>query len=372
MRTLAEIRSAISFLFRRGGAPPSLAAEDGLDRSLRGATSCWWGGRKLFSGPPGKKKMVPWVLLVFVVLAGACGKKGGERKLRVLTAGSLSVPFRELAGIFEKAHPGLHVEIESHGSRKCARMITALGKPCDVFGSADYKVVEELLVPEKADFNIRFCTNEMVLAWKKGSPKAEGIDGGNWPSYLLEKGGILGRSDPDSDPCGYRTVMVLELAERHYGRPGLAGKILEKNGDRFVRPKETDLLALLEAGEIDFLFIYRSVALQHGLGFLRLPKEINLGDPSLGALYGKAAVKVKGKEPGEFTLVKGSPIQYSVTIPKDAPNRKAALEFLRFLLSPGGRAVMERNGQACLVPALCRSLRALPPSLRPFCREIGK
>ena len=309
---------------------------------------------------------------ILAVLPAGCGGRGKTSRLRVLTAGSLSVPFRELARLFERDHPGIRVDLESQGSRRCARMIASLGKACDVFGSADYKVVEELLIPDKADFNIRFCTNEMVLAWKKGSPKAAGIDGRNWPSFLLKEGAALGRSDPDSDPCGYRTVMVLRLAERFYGKPGLARKILEHSGERFVRPKETDLLALLEAGEIDFLFIYRSVAFQHGLGILRLPPEIHLGDPAKAALYGQVSVKVKGKRPGRFTEVKGSPIQYSMTIPKGAPNRVAALEFLEFLLSPRGRAVMEKSGQACIVPALCRSPAAVPPPLGKFCREIGK
>ena len=318
------------------------------------------------------KKERWFVFFAILLFLPACrGRKRGET-LKILTAGSLAVPFKELASIFEKDHPGLRVELESHGSRQCARMIAALGRPCDVFASADYKVVEELLLPEKARFNIRFCTNQMVLAWRKGSPKAEGIGRSNWFDYLLKKGAILGRSDPDSDPCGYRTVMVLQLAERFYKKPGLAGKILDRAGDRYIRPKETDLLALLEAGEIDFLFIYRSVALQHGLGYLRLPPEIDLGDPSKAALYAKAEVKVRGKTPGSRVVVKGSPIQYSVTVPEGAPNRKAALAFLGFLLSSRGRAVMEKNGQACLVPALCRSLEAVPPEVRPFCKETGK
>lgn len=312
-----------------------------------------------------------FLLSALLLALSSCGG-GGGKTLQILTAGSLSVPFKQLAGLFEKEHPGLRVQLESHGSRQCARMIAALGKPCDVFASADYKVIEDLLVPDKARFNIRFCTNRMVLAWRKGSSRASGIDRANWFSYLLKKGVILGRSDPDSDPCGYRTVMVLQLAERLYKKPGLAGEILDHAGDRYIRPKETDLLALLEAGEIDFLFIYRSVALQHGLGFLRLPPQVNLGDAAQADLYGTAKVEVKGRTPGSYSVVKGSPIQYSVTIPTGAPNRRGALAFLRFLLSPRGRAVMEKNGQTCMVPALCRSLQAVPPGLRPFCRETKK
>ena len=49
-----------------------------------------------------------------------------------------------------------------------------------------------------------------------------------------------------------------------------------QHGGKFIRPKETDLLALLEAGEIDYLFIYRSVAQQHGLKMILLDDAMNL------------------------------------------------------------------------------------------------
>jgi len=39
-------------------------------------------------------------------------------------------------------------------------------------------------------------------------------------------------------------------------------------------------VALLEANAIDYMFQYKSVAIQHGLKYIELPKEINLSDPS--------------------------------------------------------------------------------------------
>jgi len=94
----------------------------------------------------------------------------------------------------------------------------------------------------------------------------------------------VGRADPDRDPCGYRTVMVLQLSEKHYGLPELADHLLAKD-QRFIRPKETDLLALLESGEIDYLFIYRSVIEQHKLKMVSLPSEVNLSSPAMADCY---------------------------------------------------------------------------------------
>jgi molybdate/tungstate transport system substrate-binding protein len=228
-------------------------------------------------------------------------------------------------------------------------------------------VVQNLLVPRHAAFNIRFATNEMVIAYTGRSRFRGELTAENWPEVLLRPGVAFGRSDPNRDPCGYRTEMLFQLAERHYGRPGLARRLAAAGGRRFMRPKETDLLALLEAGEIDYLFIYRSVAVQHRLKVLTLPAPINLRSPALAAQYRRASVKVTGREPGEVLTRVGEPIVYSVTIPQSAQNRGLALDYLALLLSAEGRAVMARNGQTPLSPALASG--AVPPRLRPFCQS---
>ena len=185
---------------------------------------------------------------------------GGE--LVIFHAGSLSVPFGEVSAEFEKAHPDISVKAEAAGSRMCARKISDLGRACDVMGSADYKVIANLLMGEHAEFNIRFALNEMAIAYTDESRGSGDITAENWYDILAKDDVAFGRSDPDMDPCGYRTLMVFQLAEKHYEVPGLAAGLQAK--DKHIRPKETDLLALLEAGEIDYVFIYRSVAAQHG------------------------------------------------------------------------------------------------------------
>lgn len=311
------------------------------------------------------------VLVVALMFASGrpaqeAGQGAGPRELIVFHAGSLSVPFRDLSELFTHGHPNVSVKAEAAGSRDTARKVSDLGRRCDVLGSADYKVVENLLMPEFADFNIRFATNCMGIAYTNASRMADKIGPESWPDVLLEPDVAFGRSDPDSDPCGYRTVMVFQLAERHYGRPALAERLEEKHDGRFIRPKETDLLALLEAGEIDYMFIYRSVARQHGLRFLELPDDVNLGSAELAEVYAAAQMKVTGKEPGEFLTRVGAPIVYSVTIPKNAPSPDLAEEYVALLLSPEGQRIMDGNGQAPIVPPVTGEYDRLPASLKPF------
>ena len=308
-----------------------------------------------------------------LVLTTSCDRTAVDEKvaapaeLTIFHAGSLSVPFRQVSALFKQRHPGVRVKAEAAGSRDCARKISDLGRSCDVFGSADYEVIENLLMPEHINFNIRFATNEITIVYSQYSRKCGQISSDNWYEVLLDDDVIFGRSDPNSDPCGYRTVMVFQLAEKHYGVPGLATALAEKHGDRYVRPKETDLLALLEAGEIDYLFIYRSVGQQHGLKILRLPDEINLRSPDLADLYATATVQVTGKEPGQFITRTGAPIEYSVTIPKAAKARALAEAYVALLLSADGQAIMSKCGQRPLVPAQTREYDRVPARLQPLC-----
>ena len=177
----------------------------------------------------------------------------------------------------------------------------------------------------------------------------------------------VGRSDPDLDPCGYRTLMVFQLAEKHYKIPGLANKLEVK--DRYIRPKETDLLALLEFGEIDYLFIYRSVATQHGLNMILLPDQMNLKSSGFSETYNTATVRISGKRPGQLITCRGEPMIYSITIPKTVKNEEAAQSWIALLLSEKGREIMEINGQPCISPAKAEPINKLPDNLKPFCKE---
>lgn len=287
----------------------------------------------------------------------------------VFHAGSLSVPFAQIAARFEEENPGVEVQLEAAGSRRCARKISELDRKCDVMGSADYEVIDELLIPEFADWNIKFATNEMALAFMKGSEKAEGLTEDNWYEVLRRDDVTYGRSDPDADPCGYRTVLTLKLAEKFYAEDDLAPDLLKKDQE-FIRSKETDLLGLLEAGALDFIFIYRSVARQHDLGIMLLPDEINLRNPEMADYYGKVSVRISGKKPGEFIERAGAPMVYGVTVPKNAPSPDLALKFVDFLLDKNrGLKVMKENGQPPLVPAPTDSYDSIPEELKKYAEK---
>jgi len=284
-------------------------------------------------------------------------------------AGSLSIPFREMAKSFKRYHPGVEVIREAAGSRTCARKITDLGRPCDVMASADYTVIENLLIPDYASWNISFATNEMAIMYRSDSKYAGEINGLNWYRILLRKDVEYGHSDPNADPCGYRSQIVWQLAEKYYHVPGLYGKLKKGCPPRNVRPKETDLIALLEAGQLDYLFIYQSVCMQHRMPFVKLPDQINLGSSKYADFYKQAGIRITGKTPGSFIEKRGKPMVYGMTIPKNAPHRDTAIQFVAFILGSEGREIMQRNGQAPLPVAIATGdVSQLPTPLKLFVR----
>jgi len=304
---------------------------------------------------------------VFASICAVAPQVGAGDKLIIFHAGSLSIPFKDMAKAFELQHPGVKVLREAAGSRTCARKITDLGRPCDVMASADYSVIEELLIPEYASWNISFATNEMAIMYRSDSKYAGEINGRNWYRILLRKGVQYGHSDPNSDPCGYRSQLVWQLAEKYYNVPGLYERLKKGCPLRNIRPKETDLIALLEAGQIDYLFIYRSVCLQHGMPFVKLPDQINLGSFEYAEFYKQARIKISGKTPGSFIEKRGKPMIYGITIPGNATHPALAVDFVSFLLGPEGRKIMKRNGQAPLpVPMATGNVRQIPAPLRAF------
>lgn len=314
------------------------------------------------------------VIIMAVLLLIAHGiharEKGGSGELVIFHAGSLALPMREITKSFQREYPQTKVILESAGSLACARKITDLRKPCDVFASADYSIITELLIPNQARWAIPFSGNEMAIVYHERSRKHKEISSGNWFEILLDEDVSFGRSDPNMDPCGYRAIFTMLLAEKYYKRGFLARRLQEKNRE-YIRPKETDLLALLEMGEIDYIFLYRSVAVQHGLMFLALPDEINLKRPDLGALYSTVEVGIAGKNPGSSTKKKGAPIVYGVTIPSNSPNPETAQAFVDFLLDEErGMKILEECGQNSREPCETETFSHIPNPLRKYAKPV--
>ncbi|NIA23438.1 MAG: tungstate ABC transporter substrate-binding protein WtpA [Proteobacteria bacterium] len=283
-------------------------------------------------------------MLLFVL---SFSNLAGEN-LVIFHAGSLTVPLKKMKIAFEKEHPEVNIQLEASGSRLAARKIADLHRKADIVASADYRVINNLLIPKYASWNILFATNAMVIAYNDKSKYADSLNGNNWSRFFIEKGVRYAHADPNIDPCGYRTLMVWQLEGKRLENPALYDSLNAHCPRENVRPKSVELLALLESGEFDYIFEYESVAKQHNLRYITLNDSVNLSRNSLSDFYSKAIVNVSGKKPGEYIAIKGAPIVYGITIPNNAPHEKLAEAFLKFIISSKGKAILSSCGQTPL------------------------
>jgi molybdate/tungstate transport system substrate-binding protein len=295
-----------------------------------------------------------WLLGFLAVVTPLTAQQAPTGRLIVFNAGSLARPFDDLLRAFQAKYPGVVPAQENSGSLEAARKLTDLGKIPDVIGVADYGVIPKLLIPAHTTWYATFARNAMVLIHTDQSLGAREINGRNWWQVLLRPDVRAGHSDPALDPNGYRTLMVFQLAEKFYHQPGLAARLDRAHPPKYIRPKEADLTALVQAGELDYGWSYASIAKTVGLRYVQLPPEVDLSDPNRADWYRQAKVRLPGanRVTGDSVEFQGEPIVYGLTIPSAAPHPRTAEAFVRFIFSPEGQAILKANGFIVLAKPL--------------------
>jgi molybdate/tungstate transport system substrate-binding protein len=309
------------------------------------------------------------VLLVFaalVIFFGACRSSGEDNTLRIIHAGSLSLVVKDVVEAYLKEYPDVRILTESWGSKDGARQITELNKPCDVYISADDRIIEAFLFPDHATWGIPFAGNEMVIAYTDASRYSDIFNSENWYEVLARRDVYTARSSPDADPCGVRAVLVMLLSDFYYDDASISERLIAKDHN-FIRPKEADLIAMLQKRSVDYLYLYRSMAEQHGFRYLRLSDSVNLRNPDMAEFYRKAAFETVGSSPGSTHREVGAPIVYGITIPSGALNPELAEDFIAFMLDPArGGKIIEHHGQHLLPPQPVMWYERIPESLQHF------
>ncbi|WP_456434085.1 tungstate ABC transporter substrate-binding protein WtpA [Thermosulfuriphilus sp.] len=299
------------------------------------------------------------VLALFVCLLMFPGLAEARKLVIIFHAGSLSSPLAAIEKAFEERYPDIDVRREASGSLLAIRKITDLGKKADIVISADYRLIPQFLFPHFSEEAYIFAQNSMVLCYRQ---EVTPPDPQNWAQPLLEPRVRWAFSDPNLDPCGYRSLMSLalwtlenqelipfkkllreelglELVSKGRSLEIILPSSLRPSGPRIkVRPKSVELLALIEAGVVDFAFEYRSVAMDHGLDFVEIPAAHNLGEVLRAKEYQKVSVRLK-----DGKLISGGPIAYGLAIVKRAPHLNEARIFLEFLFSQQGQSLLKRH-----------------------------
>jgi molybdate/tungstate transport system substrate-binding protein len=326
-------------------------------------------------GPDRYTRLIIVVLVAFLtatlLLSGCTGRTASPTPLKVIAAGSLLSPFSEAEQEFEAGHPGVDVQIEGHGSIQVIRQVTDLQRSADVIAVADDSLIPDLMYRPMegtdrnyTDWYLPFATNEMVITYTSKSRYHEEITPENWYRILERPDVRVGFSNPMLDAAGYRTLMVMQLAEEEYGDPMLFEQVISdhfpstvsisKAGNtttislpEIMRPSDDHvvirdgsiyLLSLLDAGGIDYAIEYKSVADGMGLPSITLPDSINLCSAEFADHYGTVTVALGFPR---FSTIgskrTGRPIVYAMTIPANAPHPQLAREFIDYVASESAK-----------------------------------
>jgi molybdate/tungstate transport system substrate-binding protein len=259
--------------------------------------------------------------------------------LLVYNAASVTRPVRAVLDGFT-ARTGVKTEQETASSLELARKVTELGAEPDVIVLADPDIFPKLLEPTFTTWCAIFARNRIVLGYTPKSKGASEIDSTNWFRILERPGVEVGRSDPQEDPSGYRTLLAWQLAAKHYKQPGLYDRMLKAAPLKNVRAREADQIALLEAGEVDYIWTYQNLADNAGLKYVKLPDDVDLGSPADASAYAQVSTRVLGKRADDTVTFRGVPILFGASIPVNAPHVKEAERFVAFLLSAEGARIL--------------------------------
>jgi len=290
--------------------------------------------------------------------------------IKVATAGSLSLAFMDINEEFTKNRK-IKVDYVSKGSVSIYRDLKELGKEYQIIGLADVTLAKKLYELGIVVAYTKFATNEIVLAYTENSKYSSEVNADNWYQVITRDDVKVGFSNPNMDPCGYRALAVMALADEYYGTNSIfmsivennTNVVLEKIGDEIhilvpeefevtnleklvVRDKSVDLESLLEAGEIDYVFLYKTAAKDLGFKFIELPKEINLGSLDYESNYSRVIVNLSGGE----TEVRISAIVYGFGITTYGVEDEAVREYVLFIYSDAGRSILEKHGFNILTP----------------------
>ncbi|WP_330632063.1 extracellular solute-binding protein [Halocatena halophila] len=253
----------------------------------------------------GRRRVLQSIGMAGLSTLTGCSNLVGELDadpVTILTAGSLQYTFEE------ELAPALSVplEIEAHGSATVARLVDSGQRDPDIVTVADGSLFEGVLTPP---WYVTFTSNAIVLAYNQDTSIGRSLTSvsvDRWYLPLLDGDHSLGRTDPDQDPLGYRTLFALELAARYHEESGLTDRVLKST--RIV--PETGLLGQFEIGAIDAAFTYRNMATERGYEFVALPDAIDLSSPpATRKWYSTVSYTLPSGQ-----TIQGSPIGYASTI----------------------------------------------------------
>lgn len=175
--------------------------------------------------------MRAWLLKssVLLLLWAAPALAAAQGNVSVLYAGSLGALMEKTLGPAFQQATGYHYQGEGQGSVAAAKAIRDHLREPDVFISADPVVNDNILMGPKngscEDWYLTLAAGELVIGYNQRSRFRDAFEqarAGKLPWYesFSRPGVKIGRTDPNLDPKGYRTLSSSSWPSTTTGSPG--------------------------------------------------------------------------------------------------------------------------------------------------------
>jgi len=285
---------------------------------------------------------VTGMVAAMLVAVTACGgsstgttpstSAGPKGPVKVLYAGSLvNLMEHNLGPKFQQAS-GDTFQGFSAGSSALAAQIKGKVRQGDVFISASPSVNNDLQGPANGNWvpwYVKFASAPLVIGYNPNSKFAADLKSKPWYQVITEAGFKMGSTDPAVDPKGKLAQQALTDGAKIYNDPGLPAAAQQ---NITVLP-ETELVGRLESGQLDAGFFYSNEAGEQKLPIAGLDKV------HLSATYTVAMLNM-------------------------APDPAPAADFVQYLVSPAGKALLQQDGLTVLPLSLYGDPAAVPPALK--------
>lgn len=241
--------------------------------------------------------------------------------IEVFHADSLAGPMSQLKKAFEAKNKGVTINLTSGVSKELAERILK-GDSCDVFAPSSPAVADDLLSKKAAGWYVVFSANEMAVITAKGNPL-----GIRQVADLAKPDVKFIRITAEKDLATGRTIEFLKRAATSEGKPELAQKIVDAAIVDPSKPSSVpETVRAVKEGRANAGVVYYSaaVAARNDIDIIRFPASVNMSEA----------------------------IRNAAAVPATAKNPKEATDFVRFILSADGQAILMETGQPPVVPAI--------------------
>lgn len=237
-----------------------------------------------------------------------------SKTLNIYSAGVAKKVVTAAIEKWNSLHPELPAALTVGGSVDLIRRSIS-GEKCDLLILADDKIIDSIMMPDKASGYIVWAGNRMVIAANPGYD----ITTENWKEKLLAPDATFDHHNPYADPGGYRSIMSMLLADKV--EPGLANKLLTHPG-HFGMPNDPS-----DKPEIKYCFDYYTRAFDRNAPIADLPAIMDLSRDELADDYADACFELDAE-----TTIPATPINHALTIPAAAVHPEQAKEFANLFL----------------------------------------